>query len=135
MKRLDETRDVKPPGLRTTFRDPTFRNTLILMSRIDVLKAQLGGPRDGALLRYSLGAALLEDGDVSEAITQLRKALDCDASYSAAWKLLGRACLQRHDTAAAADAWRQGIAAAQARGDVQAAKEMRVFLKRLPNAN
>jgi len=99
--------------------------------RIEALRAQLGGPRDGALLRYSLGAALLEAGDPTEAIEHLRAALEFDVNYSAAWKLLGRACLHAGDAQAAADAWRRGIAAAEARGDTQAAKEMRVFLKRL----
>ncbi|HLI16745.1 MAG TPA: tetratricopeptide repeat protein [Rhodanobacteraceae bacterium] len=101
------------------------------MNRVDSLKAQLGGPRDGALLRYSLGAALLDAGETAEAIMQLRAALDFDPNYSAAWKLLGKACLRTGDTPAASDAWRRGIAAAETRGDVQAAKEMRVFLKRL----
>ncbi|HET9190284.1 MAG TPA: hypothetical protein VFN69_06890 [Rudaea sp.] len=101
------------------------------MKRIDVLKAQLNGPRDGALLRYSLGTALLEAGDAVEAIAHLRAAIDFDAGYSAAWKQLGHACQRTGDAQAAADAWRRGITAAEARGDVQAAKEMRVFLKRL----
>ncbi|HEX5352563.1 MAG TPA: tetratricopeptide repeat protein [Rhodanobacteraceae bacterium] len=101
------------------------------MNRLDSLKAQLGGPRDGALLRYSLGSALLEAGNTTESIAQLRAALDFDAGYSAAWKLLGKACAQSGDAQAAADAWRHGMAAAETRGDVQAAREMRVFLKRL----
>lgn len=101
------------------------------MDRIDALKSQLGGPRDGALLRYSLGMALLDAGDTDGAITQLRAALDFDAGYSAAWSLLGKACRESGDTQAAADAWRQGIATADTRGDVQAAKAMRVFLKRI----
>ena len=100
------------------------------MNRVDSLRAQLGGPRDGALLRYLLGTALLDAGDAIGAITQLHVALDFDANYSAAWKLLGKACLAANDPPAAADAWRQGIAVADARGDVQAAKEMRVFLAR-----
>lgn len=98
--------------------------------RIELLRAQLGGPRDGALLRYSLSAALLEAGDTNESIVQLRAALGFDAEYSAAWKLLGRACLQSGDAPAAAAAWQRGIEVADARGNVQAAKEMRVFLKR-----
>ena len=99
--------------------------------RNETLRAQLGGPRDGALLRYSLGAALLEAGNTAEAIAQLRAAVDFDGNYSAAWKLLGKACLQSGDAPAAADAWQHGLAVADARGDVQAAKEMQVFLKRL----
>jgi predicted Zn-dependent protease len=101
------------------------------MTRLDSLRAQLGGPRDGALLRYSLGTALLDAGEPNEALTQLRAATGFDESYSAAWKQLGHACLRAGDAHAAGEAWRRGIAAADARGDVQAAKEMRVFLKRL----
>lgn len=95
------------------------------------LRAQCGGPRDGALLRFSLGNALLVAGDASGAATELRQAVVFDARYSAAWKLLGKACLAVDDKAGAAEAWRQGISVAQARGDKQAEKEMSVFLRRL----
>ena len=100
------------------------------MQRIEALRAQLNGPRDGALLRYSLGTALLDAGEITEAITHLRAAIDFDSGYSAAYKQLGHACLRAGDVQAAAEAWQLGVAAAEARGDVQAAKEMRVFLHR-----
>ncbi|HVU82168.1 MAG TPA: hypothetical protein VHD89_09215 [Rhodanobacteraceae bacterium] len=105
------------------------------MQRIEALRAQLNGPRDGALLRYSLGTALLDASDAEEAIIHLRRALDFDDGYSAAWKQLGQACLRASDPQAAAEAWRRGIIAAEARGDMQAAKEMRVFLKRLESGH
>lgn len=95
------------------------------------LRAQCGGPRDGALLRFSLGNALFAEGQSAEAIEELRRALAFDPAYSAAWKLLGKACLAIDDRAGAAEAWRQGIAAADRRGDKQAGKEMAVFLRRL----
>jgi predicted Zn-dependent protease len=95
------------------------------------LRAQCGGPRDGALLRFSLGNALLGDGQPVEAAAELRRALDFDAGYSAAWKLLGKACLAMDDQAGAAEAWRRGIAVAGQRGEKQAEKEMSVFLRRL----
>lgn len=95
------------------------------------LRAQCNGPRDGALLRFSLGKALFDQGDHAAAIDQLRHALSFDAGYSAAWKLLGKACLAVGDTPGATDAWRQGIDVARARGDKQAEKEMTVFLHRL----
>jgi Tfp pilus assembly protein PilF len=101
------------------------------MNRITALRAQLGGKRDNAMLRYSLGAELLKAGDTVEAIEHLHAALGKDAGYSAAWKLLGKALLSVGDVPGAADTWRHGIVAAQARGDVQAAREMRVFLGRL----
>ncbi|WP_267225468.1 hypothetical protein [Dyella silvae] len=94
------------------------------------LRAQCGGPRDGALLRFSLGNALLTSGDAAAAAVEFRQAVTFDPHYSAAWKLLGKACLALDDKAGAADAWRQGIDVAQARGDKQAEKEMTVFLRR-----
>jgi len=98
------------------------------------LRALLDGPRDGALLRMSLANALLADGNADEALEQLRRALQFDADYSAAWKLLGRLLTERGDSAAAADAYCAGIAAAEQRGDKQALKEMQVFLRRLQKA-
>ena len=95
------------------------------------LRAQRGGPRDGALLRFSLGNALLASGDAADAAEELRQAVAWDPNYSAAWKLLGKACLALGDKAGAAEAWRQGIGVAQTRGDKQAEKEMTVFLRRL----
>ncbi|HET7329324.1 tetratricopeptide repeat protein [Dyella sp.] len=100
-------------------------------SLIESLRAQCGGPRDGALLRFSLGNALLNAGNHAEAIEALRQAVTFDPDYSAAWKLLGKACLAAQDEAGAAEAWRQGIAVAQRRGDKQAEKEMAVFLRRI----
>lgn len=98
---------------------------------IDNLRAQCGGPRDGALLRFSLGNALLGAGDAAAAAAELRRAVTFDPQYSAAWKLLGKACLASQDAVGAAAAWKQGIAAASAHGDKQAEKEMTVFLRRL----
>jgi Tfp pilus assembly protein PilF len=95
------------------------------------LRAQRDGPRDGALLRFSLGNALLSADDAAGAAEELRQAVAFDPSYSAAWKLLGKACLALDDKPGAADAWRQGITVAQTRGDKQAEKEMTVFLRRL----
>jgi Flp pilus assembly protein TadD len=104
-------------------------------SLIDSLRAQCGGPRDGALLRFSLGNALLSAGDHAVAIEELRQAVTFDPNYSAAWKLLGKACLAVDDEAGAAEAWRQGIAVAQHRGDKQAEKEMSVFLRRIERSS
>ncbi|MEP6899705.1 MAG: hypothetical protein ABI870_14355 [Rhodanobacter sp.] len=95
------------------------------------LRSQCGGPRDGALLRFSLGNALLAGGDAHAAADEFRRALTFDSAYSAAWKLLGKACLDLEQPLAAAEAWRQGIHVASQRGDKQAEKEMTVFLRRL----
>ena len=95
------------------------------------LRAMCGGPRDGALLRVSLANALIAAGDRAAAAEELRRATQFDAGYSAAWKLLGKTLVESGDAAAAADAYRRGIDAAVERGDKQAEKEMRVFLRRI----
>jgi predicted Zn-dependent protease len=95
------------------------------------LEKLLAGGRDDALLRFSLGGACLKEGDAEAAATHLACAVEHDAGYSAAWKLLGRALADAGKPEEAALAWSRGIETAEARGDVQAAKEMRVFLKRL----
>ncbi len=98
------------------------------------LEKLIGTPRDSALLRYSIGSEWLKAGDPAQAAEHLRAALERDAQYSAAWKLLGKALSEQGDTSGAAAAYAQGIAVAEARGDIQAAKEMRVFLRRLEKA-
>ena len=95
------------------------------------LRKQVDGPRDGALLRFSLGNALLAEGDVVSAIVEFQSATRFDPNYSAAWKLLGNALSASGDRASAIDAYAHGIKVADARGDKQAAKEMQVFLRRL----
>jgi len=94
------------------------------------LRAQVGGPRDGALLRFSLGNALLGHGDATGAVTAFREAVAFDAGYSAAWKMLGRALEQGGQREEAIVAFERGIEVARAHGDRQAEKEMIVFLKR-----
>ncbi|MBI4293512.1 MAG: tetratricopeptide repeat protein [Betaproteobacteria bacterium] len=95
------------------------------------LEKLLGTARDGALLRYSLGSEHLKAGDRERAIARLREALEKDAAYSAAWKLLGRALAEAGREAEALEAFERGISVAQAKGDKQAAKEMTVFARRL----
>ncbi|HEY7871234.1 MAG TPA: tetratricopeptide repeat protein [Rudaea sp.] len=98
------------------------------------LRALCGGQRDGALLRVALANALVADDDKVEAIAELRRAVEFDPDYSAAWKQLGKILAESGDAAAAIDAYQHGIVAAQKRGDKQAEKEMAVFLKRLQKA-
>lgn len=103
-------------------------------STIERFEALLAGGRDNALLRYSLGNAYLQAGNPAKAVEQLRAALDHDPDYSAAWKALGRALTEADRPADAVAAYERGIEAADRKGDVQAGKEMRVFLKRLHKA-
>jgi Flp pilus assembly protein TadD len=95
------------------------------------LEKLLGTPRDGALLRFSIGNEYLKEGDAERAVAHLRVAVAGDPDYSAAWKLLGRALESAGLPEEARAAYLRGIAVAEARGDRQAAKEMTVFARRL----
>ncbi len=91
----------------------------------------IGTPRDGALLRFSLGSEYLKSGDAHSAQLQFAEAVARDPGYSAAWKLLGRALAETGQPQAALDAYRRGIAVAENKGDKQAAREMTVFARRI----
>lgn len=95
------------------------------------LLARLAQGQDGPLLRLGLANALLAS-DPAAALEHARAAVEQDAGYSAAWKLLGRAALASGNVATARTAWGHGIDVARRHGDLQAAREMEVFLRRLP---
>ena len=101
---------------------------------VDALAREKNVPREivfGAL-ESALAAAtkrLFDEEDVD-----IRVAVDRDPKYSAAWKALGKALAASGDHPAAIAAYEAGIAVANQRGDIQAAKEMGVFLKRLQKA-
>ena len=100
-------------------------------SPLENLEKLLGTPRDGALLRYSLGLEHLKAGDAARAMQHLQEAVARDPQYSAAWKALGKTLEQADRGAEALDAYRRGIEAAKSKGDRQAEKEMSVFARRL----
>jgi predicted Zn-dependent protease len=101
------------------------------MDQAQRFEALLASGKDSALLRFSLGMHYLGAGEAARAAGHLRRAVEQDPDYSAAWKLLGKALAESGDAPGAMAAYREGIAAAGRRGDKQAGKEMAVFLKRL----
>ena len=102
--------------------------------RIESLEKMLDGPRDGALLRFSLGNEYLKAGDPAKAGKCFQEAVDRDSQYSAAWKALGKALAEAGEHVAALAAYERGISVAESKGDIQAAKEMTIFARRIRNA-
>jgi Tfp pilus assembly protein PilF len=98
---------------------------------IDALRRMIEGGRDGAMPRLTLGEAMAREGQTEEAVGHFEKAIAFDPDYSAAWRALGRLQLKSGDTAAATQTFRQGLAAARRRGDMQIVRELEVRLKRL----
>lgn len=101
------------------------------MATLDSLEAMLARGQDSALLRYGLGGEYLKAGAPEKAVEHLRQAVTLDPTYSAAWKLLGKALADTGRTDEAITAYEDGIRVAEEMGDKQTAREMAVFLKRL----
>lgn len=98
---------------------------------IDNLERMLAAGQDNPTLRFGLGKAYLTRKAFQNAVEHLEQAVSQDPDYSAAWKLLGRAYMQAEMPEAASRTFAQGIQVAERKGDVQAVREMKVFLKRL----
>ncbi len=98
---------------------------------ITTLEAMLERGQDNTLLRFTLGNLLYQQKAFTKARLHLSRAVEMDPDYSAAWKLYGRTLAAAGEPDAAAKVFKQGIAIAEKRGDIQAAKEMKVFLRRL----
>ncbi|MGE0081207.1 MAG: tetratricopeptide repeat protein [Thiohalomonadaceae bacterium] len=99
--------------------------------RTEQLERLLEKGPDSPTLRFGLGKAWLDEGDPARAAEHLQQAVALQADYSAAWKLLGKALAQAGRTEDARVAYARGIEVAEGRGDIQAAREMRVFARRL----
>ena len=103
-------------------------------SPLENFEKMLASGKDGALLRFSLGNEHLKAGNAENAALHLRRAVELDPGYTAAWKLLGRALVEAGKPQDALAAYREGIAVAQRKGDKQAGKEMQVFARRIERA-
>ena len=101
------------------------------MSQLETFLSLLDKGNDNELLRYSLGNAYLKENDFKQAILHLEKAIEFNHNYSAAWKLYAKALAEDNQNDEAIAAYEKGVEIAENNGDKQAAKEMRVFLKRL----
>lgn len=101
------------------------------MGAVENLEKMLAEGKDNALLRYGLADAYFKRAEYDKAASHLEAAVDQDPDYSAAWKLLGKTYAEAGHANEALRAFQRGIAVAERKGDVQAAREMKVFRKRL----
>lgn len=99
--------------------------------RIEAMQAMLreGGP--SYLAHYGLAVEYAKLRQHEPCREHLQAALQLDPGQTGAWKLLGKALSELDRRDEAIDAYTRGIDTARAKGDLQAMKEMQVFLKRL----
>jgi Flp pilus assembly protein TadD len=99
--------------------------------RIRELEELLQDEPDDPLLRLTLGKEHLEAGNAADAVPHLERAVAVDPKYTVAYRYLGAALEKAGRSADAAAVWERGIVVASETGDIQAGKEMQVFLDRL----
>ena len=101
------------------------------MSALETFEKRLAEGKDNLLLRFSLGNEYYKLGRFDLARSHLEAALAFDARHSATWKLLGRTLAEAGLPEEALTTYRRGIQVAQEKGDLQAAKEMQVYARRI----
>jgi Tfp pilus assembly protein PilF len=95
------------------------------------LEKLLAQGKESALLRFSLGTEYFKLGERWVSVFHLKRAIELDPDYSAAWKVLGMALAENGILHEAFLTWRRGAEVAEKRGDKQAAREMEVFARRV----
>ena len=100
-------------------------------ARIQELLELLADEPADALLRLLIGKEYVAAGDLAAALPHLEQAVAIDQRYSAAYRELGMVLERLGRSDDAARVWERGIAVADECGDLQAGKEMGVFLERL----
>ena len=98
------------------------------MGMVENLEKMLAKGRDDAMLRFGLGSAYFNENNFSLVVTHLEACIAQDDSYSAAYKLLGKAYLKGGEPGKAISTFETGMPIAEGQGDKQSQKEMRVFL-------
>ncbi|NIT57479.1 MAG: hypothetical protein GWN00_14995 [Aliifodinibius sp.] len=86
---------------------------------------------ENALFHYMLGLEYLKAEHSGKAVEPLRESIRIKPDYSAAYRELGKALEKEEQTSEAIEIYEKGIDVAEEQGDLQTAKEMRVFVKRL----
>lgn len=102
-----------------------------MINNIDKLTKLLESGTNSHLLRFSLGNEYYKEKKFKEALIHLKEAIKLHNEYSAAWKLYAKTLTKVGQKEKAIEAYLKGILIAEQNGDMQALKEMQVFLKRL----
>ncbi len=98
---------------------------------IESLEKMLARGTDNPLLRFTLANLYLKAQRPEQALVHIEQALEQNPKHSASWKSYGKVLTSLGREMEAMEAYSQGIEIAEFLGDVQAAKEMQIFLNRL----
>ncbi len=105
------------------------------MDKIEMLKQLVAQQQENALFHYTLGNEYLKQQDYEAAIVPLRRSIELNPHYTAAYRELGKALTATGKPEEAMAVYQRGIAIGEETGDLQTVKEIQVFLKRLQASN
>ena len=100
-------------------------------ARSDMFRKLLEKDPKNPMVLYSLGGELFKEGRHEEARDHLQRAIENKPDYSVAYRMLGRAHYELHEDTEAKNVFLKGKEVATENGDLQTAKEIDVFLRRL----
>lgn len=99
--------------------------------KLEQLKQLAALDPEDPVVFFGLGSEYLRRGEYPEAAAAFRRTLELKPDYSAAHRELGKALEKLGQRPAALEAYRKGREVAQQKGDLQTAREIEIFLKRL----
>lgn len=99
--------------------------------RSEMFRKLLQRDEENPMVLYSLGNELFKEGDYEEARDHLRRAVEHKPDYSVAYRTLGRVHTELGEEAEARRVFAEGRRVAESNGDLQTAREIDVFTRRL----
>lgn len=100
-------------------------------SKLEQLKELAQLEPDDPVVHYGLGMEYLRAGEAANAAAAFRRVLELKPDYSAAYRELGKALEKLGQAGEAIAAYEKGKEVAREKGDLQTAKEIEVFLRRM----
>ena len=100
-------------------------------SRADMFRKLLERDPNNPMVLYSLGNELFKEGKYPEAREYLSLAIQNKPNYSVAYRTLGRVLYELREDAEARRVFAEGREVAKRNGDLQTAREIDVFVRRL----
>lgn len=107
-------------------------NAVAESPRIEKLQARVMADAMDEMAHFLLGKEYIAEGRYMESVAEMRRCVELNPDYVAAWRGLGEACARTGIHKEAAAAYRTGINVAERTSDARSVREIRELLNTLP---
>ncbi|HEX8749360.1 MAG TPA: tetratricopeptide repeat protein [Pyrinomonadaceae bacterium] len=97
-------------------------------SRIEIFEAMARSQPDDVMVWYGLGSEYFKLEEWAKAAEALRRVIEINADYTAAYQMLGSALMNRGEAEEARRVWQEGIKTAERTGAWKAGQHMQGLL-------